>query len=125
MSSDAWIRALVKEAVVEGIQDQASRDVIRSECRAAMSELVAAPAAGDEQEVDTQQAALLAHVQPRTINAWKRAGLLAPIKRGKSDVFRAGDVLAVAADRGSPRKILNMKAEAARILGRRPPKGGA
>lgn len=123
MNADQLIRALIREAVVDGIQ--ASRDVIRDECRAAMGELARLPARhDDDDEVDTEQAAGLAHVQRRTINAWKRAGLLTPTKRGKSDVFRVGDVLAVAAHRGAPRKILNFKAEAASILGRRPPKGG-
>jgi len=111
-------RALVLEAVLEGIH--ASRDVIRQECRAALGEIAAErPIADDEHEVDTRQAAQLARVQPRTINAWKRAGLLTPVKRGKSDVFRAGDVVAVAANRKAPRKILDLRIEATRILTRR------
>ena len=122
MSGDDLLRTLVREAVIEGLH--ASRHVIREELRAAMGELGPAEATvDDESEVDTGQAAKLAHVRPRTINEWKRRGLLTPVKRGKSDVFRAGDVLAVAADRRGPRKILDMRAEAAKILTRRGSKG--
>ena len=116
MGIEEQLEELVRRAVHDGIAQ--SRSILREEFRAALAET----AAGGENrpdpegEVDTKAAAALAHVKPRTINDWRRRGWLVPVKRGKSHVFRAGDVLAVARDRGAPRKILDYEAAARRIL---------
>ena len=115
MGIEEQLEELVRRAVHDGIAQ--SRTILREEIRAALAE---ANGTGDqpdsEDEVDTKAAATLAHVKPRTINEWKRRGWLTPVKRGKSDVFLAGDVLTVARDRGAPRRIDDYGAEAERIL---------
>lgn len=119
------LEELLEEAVRRAVQDgiAQSRSIFREEIRTALAETTAAGGAQSElaDEVDTRSAAALAHVKPRTINDWQRRGWLVPVKRGKSYVFRAGDVLAVARERGAPRKILDYETEARRILGQ---KGG-
>ncbi len=119
MGIEEQLEAIVRRAVQEGMAQ--SRSIFREEVRAAMAE---SPAGSEdppdlEDEVDTRTAATLAHVKPRTINEWRRRGWLTPVKRGKSHVFRAGDVLAVARQRGAPRKILDYETEARRILDRK------
>ncbi len=115
MSIEEQLEALVRRAVVDGLAD--SRSLLREEIRAAMAETATREGSvGAEDEVDTKAAAVLAHVQPRTINEWTRRGWLTPIKHGRSHVFLASDVIAVARDRGAPRKILDYEAEARRIL---------
>ena len=122
MGIEEQLEELVRRAVQDGIA--MSRAILREEIRAALAESGETDdQAGAEDEIDTKAAATLAHVKPRTINEWKRRGWLTPIKRGKSDVFRAGDVLTVARERGAPRRILDYGVEAERILsqkGRQP-----
>ena len=116
-----------------GVEDEL-RELIRQEVRAGVAEGLAAarvqgPAdRGDqastsidpEAEVTTAQAAEIAHVRPRTINEWDKKGLLHPVKRGRSKIYRAGDVESVARDRHGPRKVLNLKQKAREIVkGRR------
>lgn len=110
--------------------DEELRLLIRQEVRAGVTEGLAAarvqgaPAgAGEiptsfdpEAEVTTAEAAEIAHVRPRTINEWDKKGLLDPIKRGRSKIYRAGDVESVARDRQGPRKVLNLKQKAREIV---------
>lgn len=119
MSIDEQLEALVRRAVREELAE--NRELLREELQALLSRSAHASLPSPtrrtaEDEVDTKAAAALAHVKPRTINEWKRRGWLTPVKRGKSHVYRVGDVLAVARDRGAPRKILDYEAEARRIL---------
>lgn len=116
MTFEEQFEALVRRAVVDGIAE--SRSLLREEIRTVLAETATASDGqmDPEGEVDTKTAATLAHVKPRTINEWKRRGWLTPIKRGKSDVFRAGDVLTVARERGAPRTILDYGTEAERLL---------
>ena len=105
------------ELIRRGVREElVANGAIREELRAALASQPEARVSDEDRDVTTLEAAELAHVQPRTINAWTRQGLLTPTKRGRSNVYRAGDVLAVARDRRSPRKIIDIRKSAQAIL---------
>jgi hypothetical protein len=121
MGVETELEQLIRRAVRDGVQE--SRSVFREELRAVVADLeskVTDSRISPDDEVDTKTAARLAGVERRTVTSWKREGLLSPTRRGRQYFFRAGDVLEVAARRGvAVRKVIDMRAEAARILGRR------
>lgn len=102
------------------------RRVVRDELATALANLYdrlenarphRAPSATGDEEISTKEAAELAHVKPRTISEWRRRGLLTPVKRGRSHIFRVRDVLDVARQRGiGSKQILDYEQEASRIL---------
>lgn len=109
---------LVRRAVCDGIADSEER--LRAVVRDALAEQKVPRERGDDL-VDTKTAAQLVRVQPRTINSWKRRGLIRVAGRGKQDLYRLSDVLAAAERRNPRRTIVDMQAAAAEILRR---KGG-
>lgn len=120
MNIDEQLEALVRRAVREELADERERLLAHLHgAHRPHDPATAGTPSDDDDEVTTKTAAALAHVKPRTINDWRRRGWLTPIKRGRSHVFRAGDVLAVARNRGAPRKILDYEVEAKRILSRK------
>lgn len=115
MSIDTNLEDLVRRVVREELASQYG-DLLER-LRPLLGSPRAVATSQDGGEVNTKEAAALAHVKPRTISEWRRQGLLTPTKRGRSHVFRARDVLAVARNRGTgPKKIIDYDAEAWRIL---------
>ena len=105
---------LVHNAAYEGARDALERTPVRTDTAGAPE-----PGVDPDRWVTTKDAARLAHVTPRTIRAWRRKNLLRAEARGRSYLFRVGDVLECARARARGGKVVDMKAEARRILKRR------